>query len=332
MGRYLLVALLLFMGCDSQDQTITIDPGEEVVLAFSKSGAAGFTTEVDGLTVTVTAFGGEVYRTDFGDNSGRVSGTPVSHTYEAEREYVVKMRIDDSTYSQTICVGTCDPGDPPPDDDPPSGDGWNGQGGVVAGIGMSNGMIEFSAIRDLGYRIKNYGQPGRGLERWALTDDPWDYIGETQFGYEIVVFKHATVFPGEDTCDFRFPCHEAMTVEEMIAYEVDLYGLVLEKARAKFPDATRFVLLNRTHNFCDTDQKQQNPEPYAAATKQSVEAVAALHADVETGPDLHVLSLEWNNPGGDPATADCAFFRPDGTHPSDIGAEFVAQAVIDYLK
>ncbi len=209
---------------------------------------------------------------------------------------------------------------------------------VLLSIGMSNTLIEFSALlgnqrndsrRDPAVLLVNGAQGGQDASRWVDPNAPvWSYVesqlhkaGATDAQVEAIWLKQAQAAPTSDFDTYR------QSLERQMAASVT-------DAAARFPNLQQVFVSPRTYAGYSTTRL--NPEPYAYQTgfadkllvAQSV-AQPKIRPWIGWGPYLWTDGTKGRSDG---FTWTCADARAsDGTHPSDQGAAKVAEQLQQFF-
>jgi hypothetical protein len=228
---------------------------------------------------------------------------------------------------------------------------------VLISLGMSNTTQEFSLFKKLAdadpnkspyVTIVDCAQGGQAAHQWAYPNPatpgrtPWDIMDQRLRAakvepnqVQVVWIKQAEITPAQLG---QFPFH-AMTLRNDIE-------TILHTLTARFANLRMAYLSSRIYAGYATTQL--NPEPYAYESAFSVQWLIAdqfnsdpnLNYDFAKGPALSPV-LMWGPylwaDGIQPRQADgMVWLRqdlgPDGTHPSEIGRQKVAQMLLTFFK
>ncbi len=226
----------------------------------------------------------------------------------------------------------------------------NGRYAFVS-IGMSNTTIEFSAFKPMAERepgkhprlaIVDGAQGGQTAAIWSsapLTAAPWSVLDARLTQAGITAQQVAVVWLKEADAN---PTSGWPTYAQTLRNEI---VVMLHLLRQHFPNLQIAYLSSRI--YAGYASSTLNPEPYAYESALSVRWVieeqmrgSLLNYDSKAGPVTSpwvawgpYLWTDGTKARGDGLTWSCGDVRSsDGTHPSDSGAQKVADALLDFIR
>jgi hypothetical protein len=220
---------------------------------------------------------------------------------------------------------------------------------VLLTLGMSNTSLESNALATLagadpqrnprvivingaqgGQTAALISDPAAGF--WTVVDDRLTQRGLTPLQVQAVWLKEANANPTQP-----FPVHADTLYAQL--------RRIVRTVRERYPNARLCYCSSRIYAGYATTTL--NPEPYAYESAFAVRRLIAaqIGGDLALGfdPTRGPVAAPWLCwgpylwadgllPRGDGLTWQCLEFIDDGTHPSALGAQKVAQSLLDFFK